>query len=213
MRSGCLACDDCYSLIQSRKNGLNGSISTLRENLDEIQNNPVTVNDKEFDDRVQQVRSNVNDLHDKTGKKLAGDDSHMRLQVGDLKNQLGTAGHLLKSMGEKFGQLDEKTARVDHELRRFSADKENVQSELQSAITYVESEGETQLQRAQNALERYGDKSQELSDLAEQAKESADRQEERKKEVKQLANKAMNISRRAKQETNEAIFGSKICEN
>uniref|UniRef100_A0A914D0E1 Uncharacterized protein n=1 Tax=Acrobeloides nanus TaxID=290746 RepID=A0A914D0E1_9BILA len=36
MRAGCCPCDDCYTLIQTRKNSINSTMSALRENLDEI---------------------------------------------------------------------------------------------------------------------------------------------------------------------------------
>jgi hypothetical protein len=67
---GCPACDDCYALIQSRKNDINRTIVGLRENLDEIQNNPITVNDSEFDERVQQVKAELGKLHGRTEQKF-----------------------------------------------------------------------------------------------------------------------------------------------
>lgn len=81
IRARCLACDDCYTLIQTRKNTINGTLATLRENLDEIQNNPITVNDSEFDNKVKIARTEVEQLHEKAKVKLNGDDSQMQLQV------------------------------------------------------------------------------------------------------------------------------------
>lgn len=70
LQRGCLACDDCYTLIQTRKNEINASIGALGESLDEIQNNPVTVNDSEFDAKVSEVKTTVQQLYDKAAKKL-----------------------------------------------------------------------------------------------------------------------------------------------
>jgi len=42
----------------------------LRESLDEIQNNPITVNDAEFDDRVRSVKEDVDSLVTKAGQKF-----------------------------------------------------------------------------------------------------------------------------------------------
>lgn len=42
----------------------------LREDLDEIVNNPVKVDDKEFDDKVARVRQEVEDLWEKARDKL-----------------------------------------------------------------------------------------------------------------------------------------------
>lgn len=59
-----------FSLIQTRKNQINESIATLRENLDEIHNNPVKVEDSEFDDKVQEVGDAVSSLSSKAAQKL-----------------------------------------------------------------------------------------------------------------------------------------------
>lgn len=70
LRRGCLACDDCFTLIQSRKNDINSSIGVLRDNLNEIHNNPVKVEDSEFDAKVQEVGELVTKLHSKALEKL-----------------------------------------------------------------------------------------------------------------------------------------------
>lgn len=84
---------------------------------------------------------------------------------------------------------------------------ETLQEELDTAIQYAEREGQTQLSKAQKAAERYGDKSQQLSEMAEGAKRFTDRQEEHRKNIKKLAETAKNISKQALNEANEAIFG------
>lgn len=60
---------------------------------------------------------------------------------------------------------------------------------MTSAIIHVESEGEQQIAKARQVADRYGDKSQQLSDLAEQAKQLSDKQELHKKKIKDLAEK------------------------
>ena len=45
-------------------------MSGLRESLDEIQNNPITVNDAEFDERVKSVKEDVDSLVVKAGQKF-----------------------------------------------------------------------------------------------------------------------------------------------
>lgn len=136
MRAGCLPCDDCYTLIQTRKNSINKTMSALRENLDEIQNNPVSVNDTAFDGKVADVQSQVEALHDKAGKKLcrrllfsvkssnsAGDNSDMLVQVNNLRDQLDNALKSVKSADERLRQIDSKSTGIEYEVNRFNADK------------------------------------------------------------------------------------------
>lgn len=81
IRAGCAACDDCYTLIQTRKNSINKTITILRDNLDEIQNNPITLNDSEFEKKVKTARTEIDQLYTKAKQKITGDDSQMQLQV------------------------------------------------------------------------------------------------------------------------------------
>lgn len=45
-------------------------MSGLRDSLDEIQNNPITVNDAEFDERVRNVKEDVDSLLVKAEQKF-----------------------------------------------------------------------------------------------------------------------------------------------
>lgn len=86
MRAGCAACDDCYTLIQSRKNAINATVGALGESLDEIQSNPVAVNDAAFDARVDDVRALVEELHGRAKQKLSGFSRHKSKKIEFLFN-------------------------------------------------------------------------------------------------------------------------------
>lgn len=208
LHNGCPACDDCYALIQSRKNGINQTMSSLRENLDEIQNSPVTVNDSEFDERVQKVKADVAALHQKAEQKFDTDNSIISEQAQTLKGQLVEADHLVKAVGESLRQIDRNSETVENQLNRFNDDKEATQKELSVGINYVQTQGEQHLASAQEAVDRYGEKSQQLSELAGEAKQLADKQEQRRREVFAMAEQVRNASRQALNDANEAIFGA-----
>jgi hypothetical protein len=83
---GCL---DCYALIQHRKNEINSSLSRYREQIDDIQNNPMPVDDAEFDDRVNIVRKDVAALHDKARLKMGGYSSGIKHLDQNSHNLVG----------------------------------------------------------------------------------------------------------------------------
>lgn len=62
LRRGCLPCDDCYTLIQQRKNSINKRLIEVREKLDEVQHKPVKVDDDEFKAKFGEVEQNVEKL-------------------------------------------------------------------------------------------------------------------------------------------------------
>lgn len=176
--------------------------------MDEIQNSPVTVNDSEFDERVQKVKADVAALHQKAEQKFDTDNSIISEQAQTLKGQLVEADHLVKAVGESLRQIDRNSETVENQLNRFNDDKEATQKELSVGINYVQTQGEQHLASAQEAVDRYGEKSQQLSELAGEAKQLADKQEQRRREVFAMAEQVRNASRQALNDANEAIFGA-----
>nr|CAD2172703.1 unnamed protein product [Meloidogyne enterolobii] len=208
LRRQCPACDDCYALIQSRKNSINESMAGLRESLDEIQNNPITVNDAEFDDRVRSVKEDVDSLVTKAGQKFAGNDEATQIHVINIKEQFSESGNLLENVRENLRSIDTNSAIIEAQLERFAKEKEATSKELNVGINYVQTQGEQHLASAQEAADRYGEKSQQLSDFAEEAKRLADQQEQRKREIFRMSEKVRNGTRQALNDANEAIFGA-----
>ncbi|KAL3091629.1 hypothetical protein niasHT_024211 [Heterodera trifolii] len=208
LRGGCPACDDCYALIQSRKNELNGTMSELRENLDEIINNPIKVDDREFDEHVQKVRVEVESLHERALKKMEGDDSHIRDQAISMRVQLAEADTLVLGLRDRLQQIDTNAAVIEQQLGQFSTDKETTHKELSVGVNYVQTQGEQHLAKAQEAFDRYGEKSQQLSEIAGESKQLSDRQEQRRREILSLAEQIRRESRQSLSDANEAIFGA-----
>lgn len=78
---------------------------------------------------------------------------------------------------------------------------------MDAGISFVTTQGQQQLDGAKQAAGRYGERSQQLSDLAFEAKTLADKQDQRRRNILALAEEISNISRSALSDTNEAIFG------
>lgn len=125
-------------MIQTRKNQINESVGNLRENLNEIYNNPVKVEDSEFDGKVQEVKSVVSDLHSKAAQKLGkffqikkhlhfsdldDKDTKMIGQVNEVKTHVSDARKNIKDIDSKMGQIDDKVAFVKLELDRLKSDE------------------------------------------------------------------------------------------
>ena len=73
----------------------------------------------------------------------------------------------------------------------------------------MEKSGQQQLTNAQQAAARYGEKSQQLSNIAAESKKLVEQQEERRGNILWMAEEIRNISRTALNDANEAIFGGK----
>ncbi|KAE9553294.1 hypothetical protein FO519_003507 [Halicephalobus sp. NKZ332] len=209
MRAGCLPCDDCYTLIQSRKNEINKTIAVLEENLDEIQNHPVSIDDPEFEAKVNEAKERVDDLVENSKEKLNKEDSKMLIKtINDLKSGLAEAKDSVKQVNPKLDKFDKKAMEIDSSLKTLNVNKNNLQKELDNAIEHATLEGERQLNNAKQAAEKYGDKSQKMAEMAEEAKKIADKHQKTKDEIREMTEKTVNSSINSAVEANDAIFGA-----
>ena len=209
MRAGCLPCDDCYTLIQTRKNEINRTISIVEENLDEIQNHPVSIDDPEFEKKVNEAREKVDDLVDNAKEKLNKEDSKALIKtINDLKTGLSEAKDSVKKVNPKLETFDRKALQIDSDLKTLNINKNNLQKELDHAIDHATLEGDRQLNNARQAAERYGDKSQKMSEIAEEAKKLSDKHSKVKNEIREITEKTVNSSISSAVEANDAIFGA-----
>ncbi len=81
LQAGCRPCPPCYGLVQRMANEHREELRKLRELLSEIVENPVTVNDTDFDNRLTEVALTVRQLADKVKESLG----KLTLQLVSLK--------------------------------------------------------------------------------------------------------------------------------
>ena len=76
---------------------------------------------------------------------------------------------------------------------------ERAEMALKAAENYIDVEGQAALQRAKNALDKFGQQSSQMTDIATEAKEMSMRQLEEAKRIEMLSKKALETSNEALQ--------------
>ncbi|CEF61838.1 Laminin subunit gamma-1 [Strongyloides ratti] len=207
LQGGCPQCDECYTLIQRRVDDYRGKFAKLNETLNEIIDNPIEINDEEFDKKVKEILKAVKITHDDVIKNL-GDDSIIIQQISTLRNNLNSAEDMLKEVGNIVNKIRETNYIGEEYLTKWKRIKDEAEAELDAARKYLETEGATQWELAEEAAKKYGDQSQVLSNIAQEARTLANKQESISDDIKRLAEQAKNISETALMESKDAIFGS-----
>ncbi|VDK20917.1 unnamed protein product [Anisakis simplex] len=128
-------------------------------------------------------------------------------QVNKLKKDLKESVQLVMSIDETIASANRKADDTNEVIERWTQIKDRARNDIENAIQYLETEGRTQWELAKEASAKYGEQSQQLSEIAQEARKLADKHENRSREIEMLAEKTQNASKQALTEAKDAIFG------
>uniref|UniRef100_A0AC35TKI7 Laminin EGF-like domain-containing protein n=1 Tax=Rhabditophanes sp. KR3021 TaxID=114890 RepID=A0AC35TKI7_9BILA len=207
LEGGCLACDECYDVIQHRTNNYRQQFSNLNTTLYEIIENPVEINDIKFDAKVKEALAQVRKVHDEVKNNL-GNDNVIVGEIKRLRNNLKDADDMLREVDNMVNKVREASSDGKELLEDYSIQRRSAASEINAARDLLEKEGVYYWDLASAAAEKYGDQSQALSDIALEARLLTSIQEETAKEIVNLSKEASQNADHALKETKEVIYGN-----
>ncbi|TDG52532.1 hypothetical protein AWZ03_000765 [Drosophila navojoa] len=201
---GCVACPDCYNLVQEAADLHRTKLANLSSTLDEIARTPVT-NDEEFEGKLKAVQEKVAILaQDARSGSSDGGQTYVEV-INDLHKRLDSMHSHLVSADElqKDANAEIEKARSNYtQLRQIIDDAKR---ELQDALDLLNDEGEQALAKAKNKSKEFGEQSKQISDISREARALADRLESEAKYDLRNAKDAMDAVEKANQLAKNAI--------
>ncbi|KAE9553293.1 hypothetical protein FO519_003506 [Halicephalobus sp. NKZ332] len=210
MRAGCLPCDDCYTLIQSRRDELLKNMSEIETGLEYWENNPVKVDDEFFLTKIEEAQKKMSNFKE-TMDDYLDEDSKSR-----IKNFLSLIPAMEKSIFE-IRNLNPTLNSVDStldELELYQKEFENVKStyqkQMDSSLDKAKERGKEVLEQIREKVESRGEGSGKLYEIATEADELAKKQQKLKEEIKEKTEQYTKTVKNAHNEAYNAVHGDKL---
>lgn len=221
---GCLPCDDCYTLIQSRVNVFREKVKSLDNTLQEIIENPAPVNDTKFDEKVKETSRAASEVWEAVKQKTSEfyfqkvtsytfihfseeGGGTIKTKSKAIKDEIVAALEKLTSIDESVAQAKVGADAAENDMKRWEIIIENARREIENVLHYLETEGEERAQIAYNASQKYGEQSKRMSELASGTREEAEKHLKQASEIEQLSEQAIANATQANKEASDAIYG------
>ncbi|VDP07330.1 unnamed protein product [Soboliphyme baturini] len=208
LQAGCIECPPCYKLIQKHAHEHRAELKRLRSLLNELVENPLVVNDTNFDSKLKFLKELMVRLEADVKEKLT--DSPMMQQLPELRADIATANETLSSVVQMLAELNKTLESSKQTMLNWENIKEMAYTKFVSVKSYLENQALEAWTAAKEASEHFGRQSEELTKLAEHARNLAEKQKNESLLVEENAMKALNISKAALQKAKEAIYGAEV---
>ncbi|UYV66194.1 K02A2.6-like [Cordylochernes scorpioides] len=192
-QAGCVSCPHCYDLVQDAVNLHRAKLRDLAHLLRTIKENPRTVDDKEFEVKLEEIMRKVDKLLE-DAKDAQGSGNNV---AGKMKDQF----KLLEDVRKIVAKTQDKIVTAgglstQGKLNVSQAEQALAQAEeiLNIARKAVESEGLEALKKAEERSEMFGQHNVAMSDIARKARQMADEQEKLAGDIHATAEQARNIT-------------------
>ncbi|KAI3421145.1 Laminin B (Domain IV) [Globodera pallida] len=207
LEEGCLPCDDCYGLIQSKRDGLKEVMGEMARKMDEFGTVPLPslqLMDSGIADSVNALKVQFERLQQRVEHKL---DFDMAKHFDNLGDQLITAFSSVNKSRSIFVTMDIQLIKIEKHLKRWEQQQGEVRHEIDQAENSLRAKGaalgEVEQALLQQRVEAVDD---ELAKLASNAPELAERHRESALNIEKMASQIVEKSKESLKEIDQTAF-------
>ncbi|XP_059157945.1 laminin subunit gamma-1-like [Physella acuta] len=202
--AGCLDCPQCYNLVQDEVNRHRGKLRDLAILINKTTNNPSLFNDSQFVAYLTSVNSSINVLLRDARSTSTGDGS-VNKQLENLGKSLRDALDKCAIIAANIANMNKAVETSQDDIKAAERALNNAENALKMSEDYIDLEGRAALKQALEALNKFGQNNQQMTEIALNATNEAKRQTEEAKRIEDLAKIALDTSREAYRLANETL--------
>ncbi|KAF7284665.1 hypothetical protein GWI33_021849 [Rhynchophorus ferrugineus] len=171
-KRGCIACPDCYNLVQNAHRNHTSKLERLNHIINEIEHQPTVVSDEEFPEELEKLENEIDEFHEIV-KNGTGNTSVFQaiLNMGDRQKEVSKT---LEEIYENVFTTGEKTKMTQHNLDNAEDFILEIEERMNEAEETFEVQARKALAEARERSKIVGQQSQRMTNIAHEARAMAD---------------------------------------
>ncbi|CAI6348984.1 unnamed protein product [Macrosiphum euphorbiae] len=201
---GCVNCPACYNLVRDAVAAHRENLRKLEDVLKNINNNPTVVIDDDFEQKLKEVQSQVDEL-EQNAKFATGGNIPTSDKLESLQSQIKEIQDLMAQTLSWTTTAEEKSLEAENNIMNIEKMNDKSANTLKRALEYIETEGATSLLKAVTKSNELGQQSDQMSEIAREARTFLASKEEEMEKMRVTAEKARHVSLEAYNITRDAV--------
>ncbi|XP_037079278.1 laminin subunit gamma-1-like [Pollicipes pollicipes] len=189
-QAGCRDCPPCYTLVQEAVDAHRVKLQQLSALISNVTDNPALPDDREFEQRLQEVVTVTEQLFKSAEQATSGERSPLEL-LDEMQERLDE----VKQLAGKIATHMEETRVLSVQGERNTSEAQQLMERLEQVVRetqlFLERDGADALRRAVEQSKQFGIQSGRMSEIAREARGLADQHELSADQVADVADAAV----------------------
>lgn len=175
----------------------NDKLAELNKILDDIERNPTVIDDASFVVQLKAIQAQINELHEAIQNSSGGDETSVIQKLDDIRDRQKEISRTLSEIEENVYSATEKGTMAQESVSSAGDTLKEAEDELNKALGTLQIDGKAALERAKQTAKEYGQQSDKMTNIAQEARHIADKLDDQAKSLVDVAEEAKNKSNQA----------------
>jgi coxsackievirus/adenovirus receptor len=195
-KAGCIDCPVCYNLVQDAADELRKKLANLENLLTEIERNPSTVSDPNFDKQLDEVVVRVETLL-RDANRAQGTDGSLVSQLESLRARTQKVREMAAEVRLRIPPIEAIVHQGERNISMAEEVIDQAHEALAAARRVLDTDGMGALDKARERSKRFGQQNERMTVIAHEARLLADKHEQEAVKTEELARNAIATSENA----------------